>query len=638
MQRLLCVVLAAGVVTSTGHSPPSAPDALPNDNRTPAGIRVGDTLVLRLVATQVTFRINGERDPGFTTLAFGEEGKPASIPAPLIRVRVGTSIVATVRNSLRDTLIVQGLGPRGDGILDSLRVLPGESGDVRFEAGKPGTYLYRGFTSQRMPPGPVPERIRQGASIASQLVGAFIVDSAGPVTPDRVMVMTMLVDSPTGGPPTRDSHGVPQREFTAVNGKAWPHSERYTYAMGDSIRWRIINASVTPHPMHLHGFYFRVDARGSFLGDVDTTLTPDNRVMAVTETVFPGESRSLVWSPDRPGGWIFHCHLTIHVAPLPPVQHKDSVEFPAHHHGDPDQHTVTGMYGLLTAVTVTGPEPKKVPWRPTKRLKLFIQSDSSAADSSRRFGYVLARDREPQPDSVQYPGPVLVLTRGEPTTIEVVNRTSEPSAVHWHGIEIDSYYDGAVGWSGTPGAQGRTQPAIHPGRTFEVRLTPQRAGTFMYHTHMNELRQQFGGLVGGLVVLEPGERWDPTHDLLILVSDGVPQGAYINGSLNPAPINLTAGERYRIRLADIAVFHLGTTFRLTREGTPVQWRPLAKDGFALPASRAGSRAAVTPVASGETADFELVPEQPGELVLSVAATPFPTARILARQRFIVSAK
>jgi FtsP/CotA-like multicopper oxidase with cupredoxin domain len=54
---------------------------------------------------------------------------------------------------------------------------------------------------------------------------------------------------------------------------------------------------------------------------------------------------------------------------------------------------------------------------------------------------------------------VLVLTRGEPTAIEVVNRSGEPTAVHWHGIELESYYDGVAGWSGTPG---RTAPRFDP--------------------------------------------------------------------------------------------------------------------------------------------------------------------------------
>jgi FtsP/CotA-like multicopper oxidase with cupredoxin domain len=200
----------------------------------------------------------------------------------------------------------------------------------------------------------------------------------------------------------------------------------------------------------------------------------------------------------------------------------------------------------------------------------------------------------------------------------VVNRSGEPTAVHWHGIELESYYDGVAGWSGTPG---RTAPAIRPGERFEVRLTPRRAGTFMYHTHLDELRQQYGGLVGALVVLEPGERWNPARDLMVLLSDGVPQRVYINGSLTPAPKELEVGRAYRLRVADIAVFRQLLRVRLVRDSALLAWRPVAKDGFTLPPAQATVRPSVVNLPSGETADFEFTPDRPGELALEVWSGP-----------------
>ena len=48
----------------------------------------------------------------------------------------------------------------------------------------------------------------------------------------------------------------------AINGRSFPHGELIEPMVGDTLRWRWINASDRNHPMHLHGFYFRVDAKG----------------------------------------------------------------------------------------------------------------------------------------------------------------------------------------------------------------------------------------------------------------------------------------------------------------------------------------------------------------------------------------
>jgi FtsP/CotA-like multicopper oxidase with cupredoxin domain len=164
-----------------------------------------------------------------------------------------------------------------------------------------------------------------------------------------------------------------------------------------------------------------------------------------------------------------------------------------------------------------------------------------------------------------------------------------------------------------------------------VRITPRRAGTFLYHTHFDELRQQYGGLVGALLVLEPGEKWDPAHDLVFLLSDGVPQRMFINGALAPPAKELEVGRTYRLRIADIAVFRLALPVRLMRDSVLVTWRPIAKDGFALPPARATVRPSIADVLPGETADFEFTPDRTGDLLLVVGpANRAPEATVRLR--------
>jgi hypothetical protein len=108
---------------------------------------------------------------------------------------------------------------------------------------------------------------------------------------------------------------------------------------------------------------------------------------------------------------------------------------------------------------------------------------------------------------------------------------------------------------------------------------------------------------------------------MVLLSDGVPQRVYINGSLTPAPKELEVGRTYRLRVADIAVFRQLLRVRLVRDSALLAWRPVAKDGFTLPPAQATVRPSVVNLPSGETADFEFTPDRPGELALEVWSGP-----------------
>jgi len=55
--------------------------------------------------------------------------------------------------------------------------------------------------------------------------------------------------------------------------------------------------------------------------------------------------------------------------------------------------------------------------------------------------------------------------------IEVVNKLKEPTAIHWHGIELESYYDGVPGWTGSGN---QITPVIAPGNSFVARMAQRR--------------------------------------------------------------------------------------------------------------------------------------------------------------------
>ena len=586
---LLLTALATGsLLWSPGVTRQAGFDgALPivhaNDNRIPAGRLRGDTLALDLEVRRATWRPEADSGPSLEVAALAEAGRDPEIPGPLIRVRTGAVITATVANRLQDsTITVHGLFTHGPGAGDSLVLRPGASATVTFAAGAPGTYLYMAVLGKRVFDSEVDDE-QETAS------GAFIVDPAGGSPPDRILMMNIwgqALDSVT------------YRNALAINGRSWPYTERVEASVGDSVRWRVINATVRPHPMHLHGFYFRLDALGN--GRSDSTLPLGARPMAVTQTLNPFETMALTWVPDRAGNWLFHCHIGFHVVPdtrmdPPPPGSHDRM---AH---DPTVH----MAGLVLGITVR-PAPGEVePARgKARRLRLFVQEGSPRARAPRAMAYVLQRGaRGPAPDSIEAVSSLLVLTRGEPTDIVVLNRLHEPAAIHWHGIELESYSDGVAGWSGS----GRhLAPSIQPGDSFVARLTLPRAGTFIYHTHMNDIEQLTSGLYGGIVVLEPGQRFDPRRDHIFVAgwdSDVEPIHLLVNGDSLPPPLVLEARVAHRFRFVNIGPAGQ-FPFSLYRDSTMVEWRQLARDGAELPPAMARTVPAREWIDVGETRDVE----------------------------------
>ena len=588
-----------------------------NDNRKPAGVLARGVLTMRLEVREGEWHPDAESAPGLVVHAFAEEGKATLAPGPLIRVPEGTEIRATVRNTLsRDTVVIRGLSTRGvTGSDDALHILPGAVREVRFTAGTPGTYFYNATTA--------PSRVARSFSAPASdavLSGAFVIDPRGAprAAQDRVLVLSTWH-------PTLPPNGIVARNDLlrfVINGKAWPNTERYAYAIGDSVRFRVINASSQTHPMHLHGFYFRVDARGD--GGVDSLYDASGRrappQSVVTERIVPWSTIFMTWVPERAGNWMFHCHDNYHVLRNRPL---DGTPIPAEHHQAVTNHSTDMMGGLVMGITVRGRDTStQSRATPQRRLRLVAAVDSGSSDAEPAYAYALqdasASTAAPQP---RMPGPVIVLQRGQPVSITVVNATPEATSVHWHGIELESYYDGVVDFSGNGR---RLTPAIAPRDSFVALFTPPRSGTFMYHPHADEVRQQQAGLSGVLIVVDSLATYTPATDVTLLVSvprrtADHPTAVYLNGSASPAPLDLRVGTRYRLRLVNIHTFRPNLIARLLSDSTPVNWTAVAKDGMPLPSARATIRPAVQQMGNGETFDFEFTPAAPGDYRFTISA-------------------
>jgi FtsP/CotA-like multicopper oxidase with cupredoxin domain len=612
MLLALAAALSASLLVAPAidHTTPAVERVVVNDNRTPAGILRNGVLTVRLEAREGEWHPDRETAPGIVVRAFAEQGKRLLVPGPLIRVPEGTEIDVFVTNRLaRGTLVLHNLSPRGvRGGADTVQILPGATREVRFAAGAPGTYYYWGS-------------VEGGGGDESthdaELSGAFVVDPRGAPAraTDRVFVIGLWNAAPLPG-------GLVGRttllRFT-INGKSWPNTERLSYALGDTVRFRIVNVSAAVHPMHLHGFYFDVGSRGDGIVDsVYASSVAPYRV--VTERTAPRRTFTMTWVPVRAGNWLFHCHDNYHVLRSPPL---DGTALPAEQSVHVTNHAMDMMGGLVMGIEVRGQDRSLANTRGGERreLRLVAQRDSGGTDAEPAYGYALYEGKAATPTNARLlPGPTILLKRGEPVSITVVNTLAEATAVHWHGIELESYFDGVADYSGHAR---RMAPAIAPGDSFEARFTPPRSGTFMYHPHADEVRQQQAGLSGVLLVVDDPATFDASHDIPLLLT--VPRresdqaAILVNGSLAPAALDLRAGERYRLRLVDVHTFRPSMIARVLRDSALVTWRALAKDGMPLPAERATMRPSMQQMGNGETYDFELAPATPGDLRITISS-------------------
>ena len=617
-QRSLAVACIALSTAAMVNEPLPRIDA--NDNRTPAGRESrGGVLHLTLEARLGRWYPQADNGPSESMEAFAEEGHRPLVPGPLVRVRSGARIEITVRNKLAGkTLVVYGLHIRPGSPTDTIQVKPGAARVVQFAAGEPGTYFYWGSTTG--------DDIDNRKGIDSQLSGAIIVDSttsppAGRTPHDRVFVIGAWQQRPdtTGPKPWIE------RDQMVINGKSWPYTERFNYTVGDTVRWRWVNPTADAHTMHLHGFFYTIVSAGTWSGD--TTYAAADRRAVVTEMMLPGSTMAISWVPSEPGNWLFHCHFSFHVSPFMSLNNvvvgSGGPETMGH-----DAHEMAGMVlGVRVRpathaerlVATTTPIPVAV-----RKIRLLMQSapnrfvtqtGPTTFDTTAGYGFVIDRGTTSLPtDSVPVLSPTLVLRRGEPVRVTLVNHLRAPTAVHWHGIELkDSYFDGVPGWSGM---QDHLAKAIAPGDSFVAEFTPPRAGTYMYHSHSNELWQIALGLYGAIVVVDSAHPFDPATSRTFVLGENGPDlnHARVNGVLTPAPETLTVGTTYRFRIV-----HINPDWRvfasLMADSTVLQWRAVAKDGADLPVHQATVRPARVLMGPGETADFEYTPVAPGPLRL-----------------------
>ena len=224
------------------------------------------------------------------------------VPGPMIKVTDSDKVKILVKNTLAEPTTIHWHGilvPNNmDGIPDETQdpIQPGDTFIYEFTARPAGTFWYHSHFDSDKP-------------ISVGLSGAFIIEPKGGLTPkpdiDKVLMLNewRIIDGQTyAAMPATGMDG----NFFTINGKAFPDTEKLSVKVGQKVRLRFIGSGQMIHPMHLHGFPFKVVATDG--NDVPITAQWTKDVISVA----PGERYDIEFTPDRPGKWMLHCHIPHH--------------------------------------------------------------------------------------------------------------------------------------------------------------------------------------------------------------------------------------------------------------------------------------------------------------------------------------
>jgi len=284
---------------------PAATEGTGNTILEPTEVKADGTKVFDLTA-KIT---DWERAPGDVVQAWTYNGV---VPAPSIHLQVGDKAEFRLKNELPigTDLHLHGLNVDNqyDGVAPITQDLikPGETFTYKYTADEVSIAMYHPhFHSQLGLPNGMFGSIFVGQIPIprGQTVGGEVIPADLKITQDFPMVLN---DSGVIG--------------YSLNGKSFPATAPITAKQGDWVLFHYFNEGTQTHPMHLHQFDQIVLAKDGY--PLDAPYVAD------VVNVAPGERYSVLVKLDKPGAWVWHCHI------LPHVEGEN------------------GMFGMVTAIIV----------------------------------------------------------------------------------------------------------------------------------------------------------------------------------------------------------------------------------------------------------------------------------------------
>jgi FtsP/CotA-like multicopper oxidase with cupredoxin domain len=222
-------------------------------------------------------------------------------PGPTIEVVEGDRVRIFVTNRLAEDTSIHWHGqrlPNGmDGVsgLTQPAIKPGQTYVYEFEAQRAGTFMYHPHADET-------------TQMAMGMMGVWITHPKDPqllrVDRDYVFLLNAYDISP--GSYTPKVSTMLDFNLWTFNSRAYPGIDPMVARLGERVRIRAGNLTMTNHPIHLHGHEFVV------AGTDGGWIPPAARWPEVTTDIGVGQMRAIEFTARAPGDWAFHCHKSHH--------------------------------------------------------------------------------------------------------------------------------------------------------------------------------------------------------------------------------------------------------------------------------------------------------------------------------------
>ena len=240
-----------------------------------------------------------ELAPGMKANLWGYNGQS---PGPTIECVEGDRLRIFVTNKLPEHTTIHWHGvllPNGmDGVggLNQPHIGVGKTFVYEFEMNKSGTFMYHPHADEMV-------------QMAMGMMGFIVVHPRDPkfMRVDRDFVFLINAFDIEPGARTPRVNTMLDFNLWTWNSRVFPGIDVLPVRLGDRVRVRMGNLSMTNHPIHLHGHHLEVTC-------TDGGWVPKGaRWPETTVDMAIGQMRAFEFIADNPGDWAFHCHKSHHV-------------------------------------------------------------------------------------------------------------------------------------------------------------------------------------------------------------------------------------------------------------------------------------------------------------------------------------